>query len=84
MEQTLTNQEKKHRVFLGLTRMQDLQSRFQDVKEWCFSFALAAKLIADCEKTVHLNLTASANEWAYGQTFALVATLPAISEVTNQ
>jgi hypothetical protein len=47
------------------------------------SLAVTVILTVDCERTVHLNLTNSANEWGYGQIFALVATLPAISEVTR-
>lgn len=44
---------------------------------------IAGVLIADCERTVRMNLTASGNKWGYGQIFAPVATLPAVMEVTK-
>lgn len=47
------------------------------------ALCIAGVLIADCERTVRMNLTESGNEWGYGQIFALVATLPAVMEVTK-
>ncbi|OGE51632.1 hypothetical protein PENARI_c012G07482 [Penicillium arizonense] len=44
---------------------------------------IAGILIANCERTVRMNLTASGSKWGYGQIFALVATLPAVTEVTK-
>lgn len=43
------------------------------------SLALAAILIYDIEKQVNMNLTASRDDWGYGQTFALVATIPSVA-----
>jgi hypothetical protein len=45
------------------------------------SLFLACILIFDTEKSVALNLTASRNEWGYGQIFALVATVPSVAAV---
>jgi hypothetical protein len=48
-----------------------------------FALSIAGVLIADCERAVRMNLAASGNNWGYGQIFALVATLPAVTEVTK-
>lgn len=47
------------------------------------AICIAGILIADCERTVRMNLTASGNKWGYGQIFALVATLPAVTETAK-
>jgi hypothetical protein len=47
------------------------------------ALSIAGILIVDCERTVRMNLTASGNKWGYGQIFALVATMPAVTEATK-
>jgi uncharacterized integral membrane protein len=47
------------------------------------SLLLACILVIDTEKTVALNLTASRNQWGYGQIFALVATIPSVGAVVT-
>lgn len=60
-----------------------LALRIPRCQRMIIALSIAGVMIADCERTVRMGLTASGNEWGYGQIFAIVATLPAVTEVAK-